>query len=179
MKGLRRSVPWMIASLAGLGVLGAMIYGGRAQARGSVGPRQESQSLLSIQTRRNLNTAMHGEAFAYVKYMLYAEQARKNGHPELAALFESTAKTERFEHFAEEAELAGLVGSDEDNLRDAIAGESYEVKTMYPDFADLASSHEDSDAAERFSEILKDEMNHRDAYQRALEKLQKQSSQPR
>ena len=35
-----------------------------------------------------------------------------------------TAKT----HFSEEAELAGLLGSDADNLKDAIQEESYEVK---------------------------------------------------
>lgn len=60
---------------------------------------------------------MHGEAFAYVKYLLYAQQARQDGNKELADLFENTAKTERFEHFAEEAKVAGLVGMDADNLK--------------------------------------------------------------
>ena len=86
---------------------------------------------MNQRTQKNLVTAMHGEAFAFVKYMLFAEHARKNGHPELADLFEKTAHVERFEHLAEEAELAGLVGSDADNLADAIEGESYEVETMY------------------------------------------------
>ena len=42
----------------------------------------------------NLSTAMHGEAFAYVKYLLYAEHARKNDNKELAELFEKTAKVQ-------------------------------------------------------------------------------------
>jgi rubrerythrin len=54
---------------------------------------------------------MHGEAFAYVKYFLYGEHARKSGNKELADLFEKTANTERFEHLVEEAQLAGLVAS--------------------------------------------------------------------
>ena len=32
---------------------------------------------LKAQTVANLSTAMNGEAFAYVKYLLYAEHARK------------------------------------------------------------------------------------------------------
>jgi rubrerythrin len=93
---------------------------------------------LEQTTLDNLSTAMHGEAFAYAKYLLYAERAHKSGNKELADLFEKNANTERFEHFAEEAELAGLVGSDADNLRDAIKGESYEIDIMYLEFAGQA-----------------------------------------
>ncbi len=127
--------------------------------------------MMSEQTRQNLLTAMRGEAFAYAKYMLYAERARENGHPELAALFEEAANTERLEHFAEEAKLFGLAGTDADNLREAIQGESYEVGTMYREFAEQAAAAGDREAAERFSEIRRDEMRHRDAYQAALDKL--------
>ena len=52
----------------------------------------------------------------YAKYSLYAKQAQRNGNVELATLFTKTANTERFQHFAEEAQLAGLLGSDADNL---------------------------------------------------------------
>ncbi len=120
----------------------------------------------------NLSTAMHGEAFAYVKYLLYAEHARKSGHKELADLFEKTANTERFEHFAEEAQLAGLVGSDADNLKDAIKGESYEIDTMYLEFAQKATVAEHTAAAARFEEIRHDEIGHRDAFKMALVKLE-------
>ena len=81
---------------------------------------KETHGTLDQETLDNLSTAMHGEAFAYVKYLLYAEQARKSGNKELVELYEKTASTERFEHFAEEAQLAGLVGSDADNLKDSI-----------------------------------------------------------
>ena len=132
----------------------------------------ETQRNLAKTTLDNLSTAMHGEAFAYVKYLLYAEHARKGGNKELADLFEKTANTERFEHFAEEAQLAGLVGSDADNLKDAINGESYEVDTMYLEFAEKAKVAGDAAAAARFEEIRHDEMGHRDAFKIALAKLE-------
>jgi rubrerythrin len=125
---------------------------------------------LRKQTQDNLSTAMHGEAFAYAKYMLYAQHARMNGNKELAALFMQSASTERFQHFAEEADLAGVVGTDKDNLRDAIAGESYEVDTMYREFAEQATAAGDKAAADRFEEIRRDEMGHRDAFRAALAK---------
>jgi rubrerythrin len=132
----------------------------------------ETHGTLDQKTLDNLSTAMHGEAFAYVKYLLYAEHARKSGNKELVDLFEKTAHTERFEHFAEEAQLAGLVGSDADNLKDAIKGESYEINTMYLEFAQKANVAGDTAAAARFEEIRHDEMGHRDAFKTALAKLE-------
>ncbi len=126
---------------------------------------------LDQKTMDNLLTAMHGEAFAYVKYLLYAEHARKNGNKELAELFEKTAKVERFEHFAEEATLAGLIGNDADNLKDAIKGESYEIEIMYLEFAQTAEAAGDRAAADRFEEIRNDEMGHRDAFKLASANL--------
>lgn len=127
---------------------------------------------MNLQTRKNLVKAMRSEAFAFVKYTLFAQQARKNGREELASLFEKTAETERLEHFAEEAELAWLVGSDDDNLRNAIRGESFEVDTMYREFAEQASAVGDDDAAARFTEVANDEMKHRDAFKAALYQLE-------
>ncbi|MSP13595.1 MAG: rubrerythrin [Chloroflexi bacterium] len=127
---------------------------------------------MHAKTRENLLAAMHGEAFAYVKYMLFAEQARKHGRKELADLFEKTAAMERFEHFAEEAELVHLVGDDDDNLLDAISGETYEVETMYREFADLAAAAGDLDAADRFAEVRRDEIGHNEAFRKALQYLE-------
>jgi rubrerythrin len=70
---------------------------------------------------------------------------------------------------AEEAQLAGLVGSDADNLKDAIEGESYEVDAMYPEFADKAKVT--GDTAARFEEVRHDEIGRRDAFRTALAKL--------
>jgi rubrerythrin len=116
---------------------------------------------------------MHGEAFAYAKYMLFAERARKAANPELAQLLEKTAKEELLEHFAEQAALAQIVGTDSDNLKDAIAGETHEIDSMYRDFAEQAFSAGDKAVGDRFEEIRHDEMRHRDAFKEALSKLAK------
>lgn len=126
---------------------------------------------LQAATVKNLSTAMHGEAYAHAKYLLYAEAARKSGHGELATLFANTARTEKAEHFAEEAAMAGIVGSNAENLRDAIAGESYESTTMYPTFAEEAAKVGDTQAATLFREIAADETHHRDAFRAALKKI--------
>jgi rubrerythrin len=109
------------------------------------------------QTLSNLRAAMRGEAFASGKYTLYAEQARRDGNPALAELFTDTAKVELGEHYAAEARLAGLVGDTNTNLADAIAGESYEADTMYPDYARQARQYADTQAAELFGDIAADE----------------------
>lgn len=124
-------------------------------------------------TRDNLSAAMHGEAFAYAKYMLFAQRARQTGNPELAQLLEKTANEELLEHFAEEAALAEVVRSDVDNLEDAIAAESYEIETMYRNFAEQAFSAGDKAVGDRFEEIRHDEMKHRDAFKEALSKVAK------
>jgi rubrerythrin len=127
---------------------------------------------ISARSHKNLLEAMHGEAFAYAKYKLFARQARENGHFEVADLFERTADQEFFEHFAEEAELMGLVRNTEQDIKDAIAGESYEVDTMYRKFADEAKADGDAQVAHRFEEIRQDETAHQLGFEEALMKLQ-------
>ncbi|HVB58960.1 MAG TPA: ferritin family protein [Candidatus Acidoferrales bacterium] len=149
---------------------------GNQKATATAKKTTETHGSLDPKTLDNLSTAMHGEAFAFVKYLLYAEHARKGGNKELADLFEKTAETERFEHFAEEAQLAGLVGTDADNLKDAIKGESYEIDSMYLEFAQKAAVAGDTAAATRFEEVRHDEMGHRDAFKIALAKLESSTS---
>lgn len=133
----------------------------------------QSEKKLSEKTLENLSTAMHGEAFAYAKYLLFAEHARSGGDRKLADLLQNTAKTERFEHFAEEAKLAGVAGSNSANLKDAIKGESYEADTMYREFSQQAEQAGDHQAAQLFEEIRQDEMKHRDAFIAALHDAEK------
>lgn len=148
------------------GVLAAALFflAGRMTAR--------SSATLNQETQKNLATAMRGEAFAFAKYMLFAKHAEENGNKELAKAFRTAAHIERFQHFTEEAELAGLVGSDADNLRDAIKGESYEVETMYREFAEQAAAAGDKAAADRFEEIRHDEVGHRAVFKAALNSIE-------
>jgi len=127
---------------------------------------------VNAQTKQNLLAAMRGEAFAYAKYLLFAEVARQSGALDLAELFEQTARGEHQEHFREEAELAGLARTNAENLRDAIAGEAYEVETMYREFAEQAAAAGESAVADRFREVRGDEVGHLAAFETALAKIE-------
>jgi rubrerythrin len=122
-------------------------------------------------TKTNLDTAMHGEAEAYAKYNLWGERATAKGNPDVGRLFNGSGAVERQEHFAEQAELAGLVGSTRDNLTKAISGERYESTTMYPTFARHATTAGDTDAARMFSHNATDEGEHAHAFEQARDRL--------
>jgi len=89
----------------------------------------------------------------------------------LAKLFSGTAQVELQEHFAGEAVLAGLVGTNAANLQDSITGETWEHTTMYPGFATQATADNCPAAAALFTEIAVDEGGHAAAYTLALQAL--------
>lgn len=126
---------------------------------------------LSAQTRANLEAAMHGEAYANLKYLRYADQAEAAGKPELAKLFRESANIEANEHFDREAQALKLGGANSANLEDAMAGEHYENVTMYIDFANQAEADGDIKVAAMFRQIAVDEGTHYEAYKAALAKL--------
>src|SRR5450759_410700 len=114
-------------------------------------------------TQDNLLAAMPGAAFAL--------QAARTHQTALAKLFSGTAQVELQEHFAGEAVLAGLVGTNAANLQDSITGETWEHTTMYPGFATQATTDGCTAAAALFTEIAVDEGGHAAAYTLALQSL--------
>lgn len=131
---------------------------------------------LNPQTMKNLEAAMHGEAFANLKYRAFADQARESGNEDVAKLFEESANVEANEHFAREASALGLAKSNKENLSDAMKGEHYENTKMYKEFAEQATKAGDVEAAKLFEQIRQDEGDHYEAYKAAFEKLSKQAS---
>lgn len=140
-----------------------------APAGGAPSPMPHTAArALHEQTLADLTTTMKGEAYAYAAYSLFAAEADRQGLPALGKLFRSTAQTELNEHLREAATLAGTVGSNAANLRQAISGESYEHQVMYRRFAEQARADGDLEAAKLFSELAADEGRHRDAFRTAL-----------
>lgn len=131
-----------------------------------------AEHTISARSRKNLMEAMRGEAFAFAKYKLFAKHARNNGDIELADIFDKTADQEYMEHFVEQADLLQLVGTDEQDVTNAIAGESFEVDTLYKQFAEEAREDGDEQVAHRFEEIRRDEAFHQLAFHEALIKIQ-------
>jgi rubrerythrin len=122
-------------------------------------------------TKEHLLEAMKGEAFAFAKYMLFARDARAEGHEEIAALFEKTAQEEGHEHFRELAILYGLSGTTEENLKNAIQGETEEVEHTYVRFRKASRAAGDTAVADRFEEIRHDERIHDARFRQAQSKL--------
>lgn len=123
---------------------------------------------LAASTRANLEAAMHGEAYANLKYLRYADQAEAAGNKELAKLFRDSANVEANEHFDREAAALNLGSTDVANLKDAIAGERYENSKMYIDFAKQAEAAGDTKVGAMFRQIAEDEGTHYRAYETAL-----------
>lgn len=122
-------------------------------------------------TEKNLMAAFAGESQARNKYDYFAKVARKEGYHYIASIFEETAENE-MQHAKEELKMAGGIGDTIANLKEAIAGEDYEVKTMYPDMAKDADEEGNKEAAILFRMIAKVEAEHRDRFKRMLEMVE-------
>lgn len=75
-----------------------------------------------------------------------------NENWDLAQLFQVAADTDRTEHFAKEAEVAGLVANDSDNLRSAVE-EKRSAAAMYKQFASEATADGDFAVAALFEKM--------------------------
>jgi len=95
---------------------------------------------MDVQTCRELRNALAEEATEAVRYLLYAEQAYGEGHPDIGVLFERAARLEALEHAREHALLLGDVGTTLENLRSAIVTETADATGLYPAFARHAAA---------------------------------------
>ena len=121
-------------------------------------------------TIANLMTAFAGESQATRKYLAYAKKAEEEGKMNAAKLFRAAADAEAI-HAQKEFEVAGKIRSTAENLKDAIAGETYEYKEMYPPFAQEAEAAGNKAAARTFTFAKQAEEIHAKLFQDALENL--------
>jgi rubrerythrin len=118
----------------------------------------------------NLMEAFAGESQANRKYMAYAKQAEAEGRLNAAKLFRAAADAETI-HALKEFDLAGRVGRTEDNLKDAIEGETHEYKSMYPSFVRTAEAEDNRAAQRAFTFAMKAEEVHAKLYTDALKNI--------
>ncbi|HUU85613.1 MAG TPA: rubrerythrin family protein [Phycisphaerae bacterium] len=118
-------------------------------------------------TEDNLKEAFAGESQANRKYLAFAKQAEKDGLPNIARLFRTTADAERI-HAEGHLGALGGIGSTTENLQAAINGETYEYTEMYPPMLEQATT--DGHKAKRmFAYAVKAEAVHARLYTLALE----------
>jgi rubrerythrin len=120
-----------------------------------------------VTTIDSLKEAFAGESQANQKYRAFAKKADLDGLPNIARLFRATAEAERIHAEGHLRALDG-VASTRDNLKAAIAGETYEYTTMYPPMLEQAQA-EGHRARVMFGFAVKAEAVHAELYQRALE----------
>ena len=128
--------------------------------------------LKGSKTEQNLMTAFAGESQARNKYTFFASQAKKDGYEQIAAIFQETADNEK-EHAKLWFKLlnGGAIGSTEENLKAAAAGENYEWTDMYAEFAKTAIEEGFARIAYLFEEVGKIEKEHEERYLKLLENV--------
>jgi rubrerythrin len=104
---------------------------------------------MDEQTRANLLQAMHEEAFARAKFLLFAANAEAAGQEEAAQLLDRSAAAQQ-DHFERMAELYELSRTVVDDLGDAIATE---VRTDYQGYAAQAHRVGEIEAQRLFETI--------------------------
>lgn len=88
-------------------------------------------------TQENLAVAFAGESQANRKYLAFARAAEKEGYPQIARLFRAAADAETIHAHGHLANMGG-VGTTLENLKAAVAGETYEYQEMYPPMVEQA-----------------------------------------
>ena len=121
-------------------------------------------------TDRNLWQAIVSEAVAHLTYSAYARQARAEGLPEVAAVFERIANAET-EHGISYLQVAGEVGDTAENLTGVIAGETREYTRTYPRMISEAMAEGRADARAAFTRAMEQEKEHQIAFSDALARL--------
>lgn len=127
-----------------------------------------------------LHSAYGGESLAHMRYLYWAEVAKKEGYPNVSKLFVAISYAERVHannHFKEIGKeiqdatvTAGAVFGDAktvDNLQGAINGELHEVEQMYPVYLNAAEFQNESGAKRSFHYALEAEKIHVDLFAQA------------
>lgn len=125
---------------------------------------------MANKTLENLMAAFAGESQANRKYTAYAKKAEAEGKVNAAKLFRAAADAETL-HALKEFEVAGNIKSTSENLEDAVAGETYEFESMYPEFIKVAEEEGNKDAVRIFTYAMEAEKVHAQLYKEALENI--------
>ena len=138
-------------------------------------------SLDGTKTHENLKAAFAGESQANRRYLYFARAADIEGYPEAAGVFKNTADGETGHAFGhlEFLEKGGAgdpatglnIGETEDNLKAAVAGETYEYTEMYPGFAATAREEGFEENSGWVWKMAKSEKTHGGKFQKNLESI--------
>ena len=123
-------------------------------------------------TEEGLKEAFAGESQANRKYLAFAEQADKEGFPQIAKVFRAAAAAETV-HAHNHLRALGGIKSTKENIKAAVEGEHYEFTKMYPEFLEAAKNEANKDAEKTFNYANEVEKVHHKLYNTALESIEK------
>lgn len=113
-----------------------------------------------------LRAAFAGESQAHMKYMIFAEQAEKDGKKNTARLFRAVAYAEKV-HATNHFKALGDLGTGVENLEAAVGGETFEIEEMYPAYDAVAKLQAEKAAIRSIKWALEAERVHKDLYEKA------------
>ena len=137
----------------------------------------------TTKTLTNLQAAYNGESNAHARYLAFAQKAEAEGYAQVASLFRAAARAEEIHASNHAAVIKKLGAAPEadikkaeikttaENLKAAIAGESYERDTMYPEFIKEAKAAKNRDAIRTFNMALGAEAEHAKLYSASVNGL--------
>ena len=141
-------------------------------------------TLKGTLTEENLLKAFAGESQARNRYNFFASQASKDGYEQIAGVFNTTADQERehakrFFKYLEGGMAtihnasfpAGIIGTTEQNLIAAAAGEHEEWDVLYASFAETAHAEGFQKIALTFKHVAEVEKEHERRYLKLLSRL--------
>ncbi len=146
-----------------------------------------ARSVKGTETEKNLLKNFAGESQARNRYSYFASAARKEGYLQIADIFEETAEQERmhakqFFKYLEGGTLeitacypAGKIGTTEENLIAAAAGEHEEWSELYPAAAEVAKQEGFNDIAATYRAIVVAENHHEKRYKALLKEVRENS----
>ncbi len=106
-----------------------------------------------------------------MKYLAFSQQAEEEDQPGIAKVFRTAAKAERV-HALNQMAAKGWVPSTEENLEEAIEGETDECTDIYPRFIEIARDEKRSGAVQAFKWLKRVEKTHKEMFEEALEKVE-------
>ena len=125
--------------------------------------------LKDTQTEKNLYRAFTGEALAHLKYQFYKSKLT-NEYKEYEVLLDEIIHNEK-EHGKIWFKLLNSLDDNKKNLEDAIHGETFECRDMYPTFAEIADKEGFTEIAELFRKVGEIECRHSKEFEKMFSEL--------
>lgn len=116
--------------------------------------------LKGTSTEKNLYMTFAGESRARNKYNFYAEKAREEGFRWIGEIFDETAENEKAHARESYKRYLKQVGTTDQNLEDAIMGETAESTEIYKGFEETARKEGFEEIADYYKDLQEVEESH-------------------